>query len=105
MSDAKKGPKSHETKGKPSRRERDAQIEEEELDEGLEDTFPASDPVSVTGTTRTGGPEERRKAPPPKKAGNREDELQEGLEDTFPASDAVSATSSMRAGRPATRKK
>ncbi|APO76060.1 hypothetical protein AM571_CH03266 [Rhizobium etli 8C-3] len=24
---------------------------EEQLDEGLEDTFPASDPVSVTGTT------------------------------------------------------
>jgi len=27
-----------------------------ELDEGLEDTFPASDPVAVTSTTTSGGP-------------------------------------------------
>jgi hypothetical protein len=33
---------------------------EEELDEGLEDTFPASDPVSVTSTTTTGAPKQRR---------------------------------------------
>ena len=32
------------------RRNRDAASLEEELDEGLEDTFPASDPVSVTST-------------------------------------------------------
>jgi nicotinate phosphoribosyltransferase len=32
---------------------------EEQLDEGLEDTFPASDPVSVTNSGITG--------PPPKK--------------------------------------
>lgn len=32
------------------------QIVEGELDEGLEDTFPASDPVSVTSSTRPGGP-------------------------------------------------
>lgn len=30
--------------------------EEGELEEGLEDTFPASDPVSVTSTTTTGAP-------------------------------------------------
>jgi hypothetical protein len=30
---------------------------EEELDEGLEDTFPASDPVSVTRSTHPGKPE------------------------------------------------
>lgn len=30
---------------------------EEELDEGLEDTFPASDPVSITRTTQPGNPE------------------------------------------------
>lgn len=29
---------------------------ESELEEGLEDTFPASDPVSPTGTTTSGGP-------------------------------------------------
>ncbi|WP_315925291.1 hypothetical protein [Mesorhizobium sp. SP-1A] len=36
--------------------QRHAQDMEEELDEGLEDTFPASDPVSVTGTAIPGGP-------------------------------------------------
>lgn len=30
---------------------------EEELETGLEDTFPASDPVSVTSPTTAGGPE------------------------------------------------
>ncbi|WP_246666036.1 hypothetical protein [Aquamicrobium sp. LC103] len=37
--------------------------EEEELEEGLEDTFPASDPVSVTSSTTSGGPKdaERRR--------------------------------------------
>ncbi|TGQ33879.1 MULTISPECIES: hypothetical protein [unclassified Mesorhizobium] len=29
---------------------------EEELEEGLEDTFPASDPVSITGTSISGAP-------------------------------------------------
>ncbi len=33
---------------------------EDELEEGLEDTFPASDPVSVTSTTTTGAPKQRR---------------------------------------------
>ena len=33
---------------------------EEELEEGLEDTFPASDPVSATSTTTTGAPKQRR---------------------------------------------
>ncbi|MDG4901637.1 MULTISPECIES: hypothetical protein [unclassified Mesorhizobium] len=35
---------------------RDREIEEEELEEGLEGTFPASDPVSITSTTIPGGP-------------------------------------------------
>lgn len=35
---------------------------DEELDEGLEDTFPASDPVSVSQTTTTGAPDEFRKS-------------------------------------------
>ena len=37
-------------------RERHHMIEEEELEEGLEDTFPASDPVSITGTSISGSP-------------------------------------------------
>ncbi len=35
---------------------------DDELDGGLEDSFPASDPVSVTRTSHTGGPD-RSKAP------------------------------------------
>lgn len=34
----------------------DKSRQEEELQEGLEDTFPASDPVSVTGSSITGAP-------------------------------------------------
>ncbi|MBZ9821857.1 hypothetical protein [Mesorhizobium sp. CA4] len=41
-----------------SRRE----LEEEEFEEGLEDTFPASDPVSVTSTSIPGGPAKPGKA-------------------------------------------
>lgn len=36
-------------------RELDTQTLEEQLDEGLEDSFPASDPVSVTSTAISGG--------------------------------------------------
>lgn len=35
---------------------------ESELEEGLEDTFPASDPVSVTTSTTTGGPPRKERA-------------------------------------------
>ncbi|MER8551595.1 hypothetical protein NKH69_10045 [Mesorhizobium sp. M0976] len=35
---------------------------EEELEEGLEDTFPASDPVSITGTAIPGAPARPGKA-------------------------------------------
>ncbi|EKF42438.1 hypothetical protein NA8A_10263 [Nitratireductor indicus C115] len=72
---------------------------EEALEEGLEGTFPASDPVSVTRTTRTGAPDEfaSKKAA---KTADEEEELEEGLEDTFPASDPVSVTSSSHAGAP-----
>ncbi|WP_192255499.1 hypothetical protein [Mesorhizobium silamurunense] len=37
-------------------RERHHEVEDEELEEGLEDTFPASDPVSITGTSISGAP-------------------------------------------------
>lgn len=36
-----------------ARKAHDQAVLEEELDEGLEDTFPASDPVSATGSTTT----------------------------------------------------
>jgi len=36
--------------------QRSHEVEEEELEEGLEDTFPASDPVSITSTSIPGGP-------------------------------------------------
>ncbi len=34
---------------------------DEQLNEGLEDTFPASDPVSVTSSSIPGGPKKRKK--------------------------------------------
>lgn len=36
--------------------ERQRRALDDELEEGLEDTFPASDPVSVTGSTTSGAP-------------------------------------------------
>jgi len=44
------------------REQRRQKDKEEELDEGLEDTFPASDPVSVTSTSIPGGPKKRPKS-------------------------------------------
>jgi len=40
---------------------------EQELEEGLEDTFPASDPVSVTSSSIPGGPAKPGKPKPAKK--------------------------------------
>ena len=40
---------------------------EQELEEGLEDTFPASDPVSVTSSSIPGGPAKPGKPKPEKK--------------------------------------
>ncbi|MCY0147543.1 hypothetical protein OEG84_07400 [Hoeflea sp. G2-23] len=34
---------------------------DDELEEGLEDTFPASDPVSITRTSHPGGPDRSKK--------------------------------------------
>lgn len=39
---------------------------DQELNEGLKETFPASDPVSATSTTRTGRPAGRANQKPPK---------------------------------------
>ncbi|MFN3765135.1 MAG: hypothetical protein ACK4R3_06145 [Aliihoeflea sp.] len=38
----------------------DKNVQEEELQEGLEDTFPASDPVSATGSSITGAPKKEK---------------------------------------------
>jgi hypothetical protein len=43
------------------REQRERQDKEEELDEGLADTFPASDPVSPTGSTTSGAPERKKR--------------------------------------------
>ncbi|KQZ97801.1 hypothetical protein ASD64_16480 [Mesorhizobium sp. Root157] len=43
-------------------KERSEGIAEDELEEGLEDTFPASDPVSVTSSAIPGGPANPGKA-------------------------------------------
>lgn len=67
------------------------------LDSALEETFPASDPVSVT-TSKTDIPTERRHeeaAKSPQKGQDKipeEDTLDEAIEESFPASDPVSVT-------------
>ncbi|MCT8989834.1 hypothetical protein NYR54_05940 [Chelativorans sp. SCAU2101] len=77
---------------------------EEKLVEGLKDTFPASDPVSVTRATRTGAPGELASVTPTADHGHERDgELEEALKDTFPASDPISLLSRTRAGSPARR--
>ena len=57
-SQAKKSPavrsREHERHEEPSA--------EQELEEGLEDTFPASDPISITGTAIPGAPAKPGKA-------------------------------------------
>lgn len=56
-----KKPKAATKPKKPVDRPKDQHTLQDELDEGLEDSFPASDPVSVTGTTISGGPGESKK--------------------------------------------
>lgn len=41
------------------REKRDKALDEEQLEEGLEDTFPASDPVSVTSPSIAGKPKKK----------------------------------------------
>jgi hypothetical protein len=43
------------------REQRERRDREEELVEGLEGTFPASDPVSATGSTTSGAPERKKR--------------------------------------------
>lgn len=93
MSQDKTPPKSEKKDTRAQAAER--RKSEEQLEEGLDDTFPASDPVSATRASRTGRP-----APPSPDRKRREEELETGLEDSFPASDPVSVTSSTHTGLP-----
>ena len=58
--DAKKSPAVKSLEREQRRQNHDADKREEELEEGLEDTFPASDPVSVTSSSIPGGPKKKQ---------------------------------------------
>ncbi len=58
---AKKSPAVRSLEREQRKKERENKTAEEELEEGLEDTFPASDPVSVTSTSISGGPKKKSK--------------------------------------------
>lgn len=47
-------------KGETERDTFDQELDDE-LEQGLEDTFPASDPVSVTRSSHAGGPDRSKK--------------------------------------------
>ena len=57
----KKSPAVKSLEREKRRQKHEADVREEELEEGLEDTFPASDPVSVTSSSIPGGPKKKRK--------------------------------------------
>ena len=57
----KKSPAVKSLEREKRRQKHEADVREEELDEGLEDTFPASDPVSVTSSSIPGGPKKKQK--------------------------------------------
>ena len=59
--DAKKSPAVKSLEREKRRQKHEADVREEELDEGLEDSFPASDPVSVTSSSIPGGPKKKQK--------------------------------------------
>ncbi len=58
--DAKKSPAVKSLEREKRKQNQDADKREEELEEGLEDTFPASDPVSVTSSSISGGPKKQK---------------------------------------------
>lgn len=59
--DAKQSPAVKSLEREKRKQKQDADKREEELEEGLEDTFPASDPVSVTSSSIPGGPKKTQK--------------------------------------------
>lgn len=66
-----------------------ANYTEREIDESLEESFPASDPPSFSGTT---GNEVPPSDDAPEKSQPTEDEIDQALEDSFPASDPPAFT-------------
>ena len=60
--DTSKAPAPESPAARSFRKERDARHGVSELEEGLEDTFPASDPVSATTTVTPGGPPQADRA-------------------------------------------
>jgi hypothetical protein len=71
----------------------DAERHDRQLEEGLEESFPASDPPAVTQPSNPPAPvsDETCAADRLDKA-EQDRQLEEGLEETFPASDPVSIT-------------
>jgi hypothetical protein len=59
--DAKKSPAVKSLEREKRKQKQKADLREEELEEGLEDSFPASDPVSVTSSSIPGGPKKKQK--------------------------------------------
>ena len=59
--DTKKSPAVKSLEREKRKQKQGADKREEELEEGLEDSFPASDPVSVTSSSIPGGPEKEQK--------------------------------------------
>ena len=61
LDEKKKSPAVKSLEREKRRQTHEADVREEELEEGLEDTFPASDPVSVTSSSIPGGPKKKQK--------------------------------------------
>ena len=59
--DTKKSPAVKSLEREKRKQKQGADKREEELEEGLEDSFPASDPVSVTSSSIPGGPKKKQK--------------------------------------------
>ena len=69
----------------------DAERHERQLEKGIEDSFPASDPPAVTQPAKP--PTAPEACDDGLDKAEQERQLEEGLEETFPASDPVSITS------------
>lgn len=57
----KESPAARSLRAEQARQARVGQDHEDELEEALEDTFPASDPVSLTSSTTSGAPPRAKK--------------------------------------------